>query len=162
MAWTDSHTIDLDFLTDSIVRAKAHTYVGSGGAVAPSRPGSHDLQFSDGAFTYIDTYVGGADFLGQELVLIDAAPVWAMNYYGHLLRTDLIDAITAGAMIKKSLTAMYSTGRFLGGQRFDAEPFIYTDTNNGDVTHFTGTEWIDLAGVRVYELVYHGGLVSEN
>ena len=85
MAWTDSHTIDLDFLTDFIVRAKAHTYAGSGGAVAPSRPGSHDLQFSDGAFTYIDTYVGGADFLGQELVLIDAAPVWAMNYYGHLV-----------------------------------------------------------------------------
>ena len=106
--------------------------------------------------------MGGADFLGQELVLIDATPVWAMNYYGYLLRTDLIDAVTAGATIKKSLTAMYSTGRFLGGLRFDAEPFIYTDTNNGDVTHFTGTEWIDLAGVRVHELVYHGGLVHEN
>jgi hypothetical protein len=55
MAWTDSHTIDLDVLTDFIVRAIAHTYAGSGGAVAPSRPGSHDLQFSDGAFTYIHT-----------------------------------------------------------------------------------------------------------
>ena len=128
----------------------------------PITSGLADLQFSDGAFTYLDTYVGGADFLGQELALIDAAPAWAMNDYGHLLRTDLIDAITPGAMIKKSLTAMYSTGRFLGGQRFDAEPFIYTDTNNGDVTHFTGTEWIDLAGVRVYELVHHGGLVREN
>jgi hypothetical protein len=31
-------TIDLDVLADFIVRAIAHTYAGSGGAVAPSRP----------------------------------------------------------------------------------------------------------------------------
>jgi len=154
-------TTDLDELTRFIVQAKAHTYAGSGGAVAPSRPGSHDLQFTDGPFTYVDTYVGGADFLGEELVVRDGRPVWAMNYYGYLLRPDLIDAETSGATIKASLTALYAQGRFLGGWRHEVGPFVYTDTNTGDVTHLTGTEWIDRDGVRVYELVYHGGLVHE-
>ncbi|HZL03672.1 MAG TPA: DUF5680 domain-containing protein [Demequina sp.] len=154
-------TTDLDDLTRFIVRAKAHTYAASSGIVASSRPGSHDLQFTDGPFTYIDTYVGGADFLGQELVVRDRQPVWALNYYGYLLRPDLIDAATSGATIKACLTGLYAEGRFLGGWHFEVDPYTYTDTNDGEVTHFTGTEWIDRDGVRVYELVYHGGLVRE-
>jgi hypothetical protein len=38
-------------------------------------------------------------------LLLIRLPVWAMNYYGYLLRPDLIDASTAGAVIKTALTA---------------------------------------------------------
>jgi hypothetical protein len=37
---------------------------------------------------------------------------------------------------------------------------VYVDTNEGDVASFVGQEWIVREGARVYELVYHGGLVK--
>ena len=54
---------------------------------------------------------------------------------------------------------MYATGRFLGGYQHDTDGGIYIDTNDGDVTSFSGYEWIDLNHVKVYELRYHGGLI---
>ncbi|MCJ7826742.1 MAG: DUF5680 domain-containing protein [Demequinaceae bacterium] len=153
--------LETDELEAFIVKAKAATYVGSGEPAPASRPGSHDLAFSDGPFAYLDSYVGGADFLGEELVTHDGVPAWAMNYYGYLLRPDLIEAPQAGAVIKASLSALYAEGRFLGGFEHTVGGDTYTDTNDGDVTHFTGLEWITRDGVRVYELVYHGGLVRE-
>jgi hypothetical protein len=51
-------------------------------------------------------------------------------------------------------------GRFLGGFEHQIADYTYTDTNEGDLAHFTGKEWITRQGIRVYELVYHGGLVK--
>jgi hypothetical protein len=34
------------------------------------------------------------------------------------------------------------------------------DTNEGNTAHFAGTEWIVFNGSKVYELVYHGGLIK--
>jgi hypothetical protein len=36
----------------------------------------------------------------------------------------------------------------------------YIDTKEGDVSFFTGREWIERRGVKVYELLYHGGLIK--
>ncbi len=144
-----------------IVRAKAATYVGAWHEEPSSRPGSHDLRFASGSFAYLDSNVGGSDFLGQELVTFLGKPAWAMNYYGYLLRPDLIDAARAGAVIKESLSALYFQGRFLGGHVHTVGEDVYTDTNTGDVARFSGTEWITRRGERVYELAYEGGLVKE-
>jgi hypothetical protein len=153
--------LELAVLEAFIVRAKAATYVGAGDEEPSSRPGSHDLRYSDGLFSYLDSYVGASDFLGQELVTFNGAPAWAMNYYGYLLRPDLIDAARAGAIIKESLAALYRQGRFLGGHMYTVGEDVYTDTNAGDVSRFTGTEWIARGGERLYQLAYDGGLVKE-
>jgi hypothetical protein len=143
-----------------IVKAKAATYVG-GGAESPScRPGSHDLRFRDGDFAYLDSYFGGADFMGQEVVYYKGEPVWAMNYYGRILESELVEAAEAGQMIKQGLSAMYQEGRFLGGFEHDTGDGVYTDTSEGDVASFTGKEWITRRGVVVYDLIYHGGLIK--
>src|SRR3954451_1022199 len=107
--------MDIRALNAFIVEAKRATYVGNGSTAEPSRLGSHDLSFSDGTLTYRDSYFGGTDFLGQEVVWNEDVPVWAMNYYGYISRPDLIDAMRAGATIKMALRAMYGEGRFLGG-----------------------------------------------
>jgi hypothetical protein len=151
--------LELAVLQAFIVRAKAATYVGAGDESPSSRPGSHDLRFADGLFAYLDSYVGGSDFLGQEIVTFDGKPAWAMNYYGYLLRPDIVDAARAGAVIKEALSALYREGRFLGGHVYTVGEDVYTDTNAGDVTRFTGTEWITRRGERVYQLAYDGGLV---
>lgn len=152
--------LSLEKLNEFIVTAKAATYVG-GGAKSPScRPGSHDLQFRKGPFAYLDSYFGGADFLGEEVVYFEDQPVWAMNYYGRILEPEQIEAAEAGQIIQESLSEMYKGKRFLGGFEHSTRGYTYVDTNAGDTLAFTGREWIELAGVRVYELVYHGGLIK--
>jgi hypothetical protein len=152
--------VDLEQLATFIVKAKAATYVGSGAKSPPCRPGSHDLQFRDGEFAYLDSYFGGTDFIGQEVVYYKGEPVWAMNYYGRILEPEMIEAAETGSIIKQSLTEMYKEGRFLGGFEYDTGDGIYADTSEGDVASFTGKEWITRQGVIVYDLVYHGGLIK--
>ncbi len=148
-------------LTAFIVRAKSATYVGDGARLLPYRPGSHDLQFHDAPFGYHDSYFGGADFIGQEVVYHGPTPVWAMNYYGYLL-SDRIDAQLAGATIKAALTALYREGRFLGGFTYRAGDLTYVDENTGDVERFHGVEHIaHVDGERRYELRYHGGRILD-
>jgi hypothetical protein len=58
--------LDTSELEAFIVRAKAHTYVGGGQKSLAYRPFSHDLQFHEGSFSYLDSYFGGNDFIGQK------------------------------------------------------------------------------------------------
>ena len=142
-----------------IVRAKARTYVGGGATRPPCRPGSHDIGYEEGAWSYLDSYFGGTDFLGQEVVWRDGAPVWAMNYYGRIARSDRIDAATAGSVIKQALSALYREGRFLGGFTFTVGPHRYVDRSEGGVDSFSGQETIEIDREEVYRLDYHGGLI---
>jgi len=157
--------MDTEFLQNLnafIVAAKAATYVGDGQRTSSSRLGSHDLKFSQGDWSYLDSYFGGRDFIGEEVVHFTEKPVWAMNYYGHILRPDLILPVQAGQVIKASLSRLYTEGRFLGGFQYPHEEFNYIDTNEGDVSSFRGREFISRGNATVYELFYHGGLILED
>jgi hypothetical protein len=153
--------VDIDQLNAFIVRAKAATYVGDGEPVTPCRLGSHDLRFSDGQWEYHDSYFGGSDFIGEEVVYFDGRPIWAMNYYGRILRDDLLTGAQAGQMIKASLSRMYKTGRFLGGFEHFENDLMYVDTSEGSADSFRGRELIRRAQEITYELVYHGGLIKD-
>ncbi|MGO8264243.1 DUF5680 domain-containing protein, partial [Rhizobium ruizarguesonis] len=85
----------------------------------PCRPGSHYIGYERCYWRYLDSYFGGTDFAGQEVVLLADEPVWAMNYFGCVIAPDLIDGAAAGTVIKTALSAMYREGRFLGGMEFD-------------------------------------------
>jgi hypothetical protein len=150
-----------DELEKFIVRAKAATYVGSGAKSISHRPASHDLEYREGEFDYLDSYFGGSDFIGEEVVYYNQQPVWAMNYYGRILAPSRITAAEAGQVIKESLSKMYQSGRFLGGFEYHTDHGSYTDTNHGNFTSFTGKEWISRDGIMVYELYYHGGLIKD-
>ena len=153
--------VDIDKLEAFIVRAKAATYVGDGEHAAPSRLASQDLRFSVGQWMYHDSYFGGSDFIGEEVVYFDGKPIWAMNYYGRILRDDLLTAAEAGQMIKVSLSHMYSEARFLGGFEYTQNDLTYIDTSEGSPASFHGREFIRRAQDIAYELVYHGGLIRE-
>ena len=152
-------TVPIDDLEGFIVRAKAATYAGDGAHVPPYRQGSQDLLFVDGDFSYHDSYVGGTDFAGQEVVYWRAVPVWSESYAGRIIDDAAIEAATAGRVIKGSLSAMYREGRFLGGFEHVHEGWVYRDASDGDVRWFEGRESIVRDGREVYELRYHGGLL---
>lgn len=157
----NTKTLSLDELNAFIVRAKANSYVGSAPKSLSYRPASHDIQFHEGSFSYIDSYFGGTDFIGQEVVYFQQQPVWAMNYYGRILIPSLIDGAQAGQIIKTSLSKLYQESRFLGGFELTVGNSVYTDTNQGTVASFSGKEWITRQGQPVYELLYHGGMIKD-
>ncbi|MGE5673828.1 MAG: DUF5680 domain-containing protein [Mycobacterium leprae] len=140
-----------------IIKAKAATYAGNGRKLLPYRLCSKDLQYAEEEFVYHDSYFGESDFFGQEVVYHAGQAVWGMNYFGRLLRPDLLTAAEAGRMIKESLSHLYREGRFLGSFEYIADDLRYTDTNEGTLDWFTGREQIDRRGLLAYELHYHGG-----
>ena len=153
--------MDLAALESFIVRAKANTYAGGGPRAEPTRPGSHDLTFADGEWSYRDSYFGGTDFIGQEVVWHRGEPVWAMNHYGRILDDDALTSATAGRVVMASLSALYLEGRFLGGFFHEAEGWEYRDSSEGGVGSFAGREEIAWPGAApAYELVYHGGVIQ--
>ncbi|HTX92393.1 MAG TPA: DUF5680 domain-containing protein [Anaerolineales bacterium] len=154
--------MDHQELNEFIVQAKSATYVGGGERAAACRPDSHDLSFVRGEWSYLDSYFGGRDFIGEEVAYYRSQAVWAMNYYGRILRADLITPAEAGEVIKASLSAMYKEGRFLGGFSHRHAAFQYTDTSEGEVESFRGQEFISRNGERAYELFYHGGLIKND
>ena len=148
-------------LEEFIVQAKSATYVGGGDKSAtPTRQGSHDLGYRDGDWHYVDSYFGGTDFIGQEVVWHQGTAVWGMSYYGRILRPDMIDGTTAGMVIQRSLSTLYRQGRFLGGFTHLVENLIYVDTNAGEFGSFTGVERIYRGHVETYRLDYHGGIIK--
>ena len=152
--------MDIAELERFIVTAKTATYIGDGRPVEPSRPGAHDLAYAAGDWAYRDSYFGGTDFHGQEVVWFGGESVWAMGYYGYITRPELIDAARAGATIKAALSAMYAQGRFLGGFDWSGPHGTYADRSTGDVSHFHGVETISVSGTEAYRLDYFGGLIK--
>lgn len=152
--------MDTRLLNEIVVAAKAATYVGGGVKAGASRTGSHDLAWSQGHWRYLDSYFGGTDFLGQEVVWFKDEPVWAMNYYGYIVLPELIDGQRAGETIKAALSAMYAEGRFLGGFQWSGVHGTYIDRSTGDVAHFHGREVIMVEGREAYALDYFGGLMK--
>lgn len=147
-------------LYDFIVKAKENSYVGRAPKCLSYRPGSQDIQFQLGPFKYLDSYFGGTDFLGQEVVYFNDIPIWAMNYYGKILCPEIYNGEMAGNVILESLAHLYQSGHFLGNSKHQTTLGIYHDTNQGDVTSFTGYEWIDYQNRKVYDLNYHGRLIK--
>lgn len=153
--------LDLPTLHAFIIRAKKATYVGDGATAEPSRTGSHDLTYSEGPYSYRDSYFGGIDFLGQEVVWLGERPVWAMNYHGYIIAPALITADQAGTILKAALSTPQSQGRLLDNFTYESGGFTFAITSRGTVARFSGCETIAGDGVVAYQLDYQGGLVME-
>lgn len=151
----------MDPLERFIIEAKEMAYVGGKPhETVVTRPGAHEIRYEKGPYRYLDSYFGGTDFLGQELVWKKDEPIWAMNYYGRIVDPDRLDGERAGLVIKHALTALYQEKRFLGGFSYIHPLGEYLDDAAGDYRSFIGTERILVAGRLAYRLDYQGGLIK--
>ena len=144
-----------------LIRAKKATYVGNGAKAASSRTASHDLAYEEGEWRYLDSYFGGMDFIGQEVVWHKGQPIWSMCYYGYIIRADLITPTQAGTLLKAAISQPEAQGRLLENLTFIQNHFKYEITSTGDVSHFKGRETIHAENAHVYALDYFGGLIKE-
>ena len=144
----DEHAIEF------LLRAKRATYAGHGPEVSPSRPASHDLQYVEGSYRYIDTYLGSSRFAGQEAVWHKALPIWAMNYVGRVLSEGF-----SGEFLKEALRAAPREAPYRGPQAYASGPYLYKCTVEGGIDWFYGYEEMFYHETLVYECAFHGGAV---
>ena len=146
---------DLDELIEFRLEANVNTYAAYMNETDPTRPSSHDFRYENGRFMYHDTYLGGEEFAGQEAVFKDGIAVYAMNYMGRVL-----DDRFSGDFLKEALRAADKNMPYRGPEIYTSGEFTYKCRVTGDIAWFQGYEEIYLCDTKVYECVFHGGLLK--
>lgn len=141
-------------IIEFLCRAKKSTYAGHGGKVESSRPNSHDLAYSEDNLKYIDTYLGSERFSGEEAIWIDEHPFWAMNYSGRV-----IDEGFSGSFLKEVLSFVPKEKPYRGPMVYQKGDYKYHCIVNGEFEWFNGYEEIYHNDIKIYECIFHGGIV---
>ncbi len=89
--------------------AKKNTYAAHGSEIQSTRINSHDLFYEEGKFSYLDSYFGGENFIGEEVLYINKSAYWSMNYMGRVLDDNF-----SGDFLKKCLLAVNPDNPFRG------------------------------------------------
>ena len=149
-------------LHNFLIEAKKETYANENvEKVKSTRRGSHDYEYTKDNWTYHDTYFGGTDFQGQEVVYRqDDTPIWGMIYYGKTLDESLSEE----AMDKALRPALMQVGQddtipVRGPKEFENQGYKYTLEVTGDLTNFEGEETIEKENKKIYTLKCHGGII---
>ncbi|MBZ9621456.1 DUF5680 domain-containing protein [Clostridium sp. FP2] len=152
-------TKQLDYINekeiDFLCRAKKSTYAGKGAEIISSRPNSHDLQYEENNLKYIDTYVGGEKFIGEEAVWLDNIPFWAMNYIGRIIAEGF-----SGDFLKECLLLVPEEYPYRGPLVYQKGDYKYHCIVNGEFEWVSGYEEIFYNDVKVYECIFHGGSIK--
>jgi transcriptional regulator with XRE-family HTH domain len=145
---------DDEALVKFLITAKQRTYAGKGGETKSSRPSSHDLLYREGEYLYLDTYLGGECFAGEEAVWLSEKPVFAMNYCGRVLHHSF-----SGDFLKAALSCVPADKPLRGPAWFQEGEYLYRCSCEGDLAWFQGYEEIYHQNTKVYACFYHGGKV---
>lgn len=140
---------------DFLCKAKKATYAGSGNETKSSRPNSHDLEYTEGDLKYIDTYLGGEKFSGEEAVWKSDVPIWSMNYVGRILGEGF-----SGGFLKEALSLVSKEKPYRGPIMYENGQYKYHCIINGDFKWFQGYEEIYFENTKVYECFFHGGEIK--
>ncbi len=151
----ESTATDLDELIAFRLEANVNTYAAFMNEVDSTRPASHDFRYENGEYMYHDTYVGGEEFAGEEAVWKNGVPVYAMNYLGRVLADGF-----SGNFLKEALRADDRKMAYRGPELYQAGEYTYRFKVTGDFTWFQGYEEIYQNDIKVYECVFHGGLLK--
>lgn len=138
-----------------LVRAKNSTYITGSNMCFPSKPNSKEYRYSEGDYTYTDSYMGDEHFVGEETVWIKELPVYAMNYYGQILSENFnID------FLKEMLSLVSCERPFRGPEYHQKGDYAYHCRVHGDFNCFHGEEIIYCKHEKVYFCLFHGGDLS--
>ncbi len=154
--------LPLDVLAQFLKEANKNTYANPAAKKAAStRPNSEDYHFERENLIYHDTYLGGRDFIGEEIVYQDQKPKWGMNYYGFILDDGLPEKELV-VFLRTALMQEYGgVIPVRGPKEFSENGWTYELAVDGDLARFRGQEEIFRDGKAVYRLFLHGGFVQE-
>jgi hypothetical protein len=122
-----------------IVEAKRNTdATGNGSKAVQSREGAKDFPYKKGSYSYLDSYFGELDFVGQEVVWQDRSAIWAMNYFGNTF--EPVDGFPD--FLFDCLKMVSDDAPFRGPKQHQNEVFEYICSWSGDLNQFHGEEKI--------------------
>lgn len=128
--------------------------------VSPTRLKSEDYQFEKDNLIYHDTYFGGRDFIGGEVIYKNEFPVWGMNYYGYILNKS-VNEKDVYDFLRNALMEDYGDVLSVRGPKEFAEgDKKYLNEPIGEIGRFTGKEEIWFDSEVVYRADYHGGFID--
>lgn len=121
-------------------------------------------QFSEGRFSYTDTYAGFFQSFGQEIICFDRRAVWVQNYGGGMREGFQLDVELAHktfTFLKKAMSQKEGGFQPRGPKLFDDGTFYYSVVWTGDISRFSGSERICISeeGI-VFEHQFFGGLIQ--
>ena len=150
-------------LEEFLIEAKKQTYANENvEKVSSTRQNSKDYEYKKDKMVYHDTYFGGTNFIGEEVVYIDNKIYWAMNYYGVTLDENLgeeaMDNALRPALMQVGVSENIIPVR--GPREYKTGDFKYTFEVSGDLTNFSGIETIYKNDKKIYELKCNGGLIK--
>ena len=153
--------MNIDTLAKFLNEANKATYVNkSAPKVAPSRLKSEDYHFEKDGLIYHDTYFGGRDFIGEEIVYENEKPMWGANYFGFVL-DEKVSEKDVYDFLRKALMQEYDNViPVRGPSNFSADDKEYRFIVNGNLASFSGTEEILFGGKVVYRCLIHGGMIK--
>lgn len=120
-----------------------------------SEEGYENFTYSNGSYTYHDTYVGGEQFAGEEAIWYEGKSQYAMNYAGRVL-----DQKFSGDFLKEALRQADKKMPFRGPEYYQSGQYIYKCNVVGDFCWFQGYEEIYCDNEKVYECYFHGGVTK--
>lgn len=155
----------IEDLHNFLIEAKKQTYANENmKKILSTRVGSYDYEYSSKDMTYHDTYFGGTNFMGEEVVYLSSnnTPIWGMNYYGVTLDKSLSEE----AVDKALRPALMKVGEddiipVRGPRKFINDEYKYTFEVTGDLDYFEGEETISKNNEKIYVLKCHGGLIKK-
>lgn len=141
--------------------ANKATYANKDAPKAKSaRLNSEDYHFEKGNLTYHDTYFGGRDFIGSEIVYENEKPAWGENYFGFILDEKLGEQ-EVYEFLRKALMSEYDDVMPVRGPAHFADgDKEYSFKVDGDLKNFSGVEEILFSGRVVYRCFVHGGIIK--
>ena len=155
MRVTNRDNANLDELITFRLEANVNTYAAFMNETESTRLDSHDFRYTNGDYTYHDTYVGGEQFAGQEAIWKNGKSQYAMNYLGRVLAKKF-----SGNFLKEALRQADHKMPYRGPEYYQSGEYTYKCSVNGDFTWFQGYEEIYWHDQKVYECFFHGGITK--
>lgn len=137
------------------LEANVNTYAAYANETESTRLDSHDFTYSNGSYTYHDTYIGGEQFAGEEAIWYEGKVQYAMNYVGRVIGQQF-----SGDFLKEALRNADRKMPYRGPEYYQAGEYIYKCNVVGDFSWFQGYEEIYCNNEKVYECYFHGGLMK--
>lgn len=127
--------------------------------VAPSRLKSEDYHLEQDGLIYHETYFGGRDFIGGEIVYENEKPIWGANYFGFVLDENINEKEVCDFLRLALMQEHNDVIPVRGPKHFSADDKEYSFVVNGDLTNFSGTEEISFDEKAVYRCYLHDGMI---
>lgn len=153
--------MDIKILKNFLIEANKNTYANKNALKSESsRLKSEDYHFEKDGLIYHDTYFGGRDFIGEEIVYENHVPAWGANYFGFIVQPDTKEQEVYDFLRKALMQESKDIIPVRGPAKFSEDEWDYKFAVKGNLSNFSGEEIILFKNAIVYRCLIHGGYIN--